>query len=203
MKTQNCGVVMLADTKTSSTDENGDLKSSNILYHGRLVDIIELDYYGKLRIVMFKCEWVDPTPNKGTKVDKFGITSVNFSRLVHTGAKEIDEPFILASNARMVYYVKDPLQEGWSCVCHVKPRDLFDMGDESLMCSRESIVKDIPFPDQGLENIDQLQLVRDDGNKQGLDQVVRDEGNGQEQDQVNSLIDDDVSDVGEDGRMSE
>ena len=152
LKTQNSGVAMFANTKSSSIGEDGKLMSSDVLYHGRLVDIVELNYFGKLRVVMFKCEWVDPALKKGTKIDEFGITSVNFSRLVHTGTKETDEPFILATNARMVYYVDDPTDQGWSCVCHVKPRDLYDMGDESLMHSEKSVAENIPFASQHLDD---------------------------------------------------
>ena len=131
MRTQNSGVVMSAITKTFSGGKKPIESSSDDMYYGRLVDIIELDYYGKLRVVLFKCVWIDTTLNKGIKKDQFGITSVNFSRLIHTGVNEIDEPFILATHARMVYYVDDPIDQGWCCVCHVKPKDLYDMRDKN------------------------------------------------------------------------
>ena len=30
----------------------------------------------------------------------------------------------------MVYYVDDVVNEGWTVVVHIKPRDLYDMGEE-------------------------------------------------------------------------
>ncbi|XP_057740110.1 uncharacterized protein LOC130957259 [Arachis stenosperma] len=43
----------------------------------------------------------------GIKQDHLGLTSVNFSRPIHTGNREEDEPYILASEAQLVYYVDD------------------------------------------------------------------------------------------------
>ncbi|KAK2408348.1 hypothetical protein QL285_043865 [Trifolium repens] len=124
--------------------------------------------FGKLRVVLFKCIWVDTKLNKGIKIDHFGITSVNFSHLIHTGLNEVDEPFILATDARMVYYVDDPVDQGWSCVCHMKPRDIYDMGEVNLMDSEQTIMEDIPFCEKNVGNIEELQLVRDDVNEEEL-----------------------------------
>ncbi|KAL4394436.1 hypothetical protein AHAS_Ahas02G0151800 [Arachis hypogaea] len=79
--------------------------SCDTTYYGKVLDMIKLDYFSKLRVVLFKCIWVDTTINKSIKVDEFGITNVNFSELIHMSALELDEPFILATDARMVYYV--------------------------------------------------------------------------------------------------
>jgi hypothetical protein len=168
LKTQNSGVVMSAITQKFSAGGEPIQNSSNVMYYGKLVDIIELDYFGKLRVVLFKCIWVDTKLNKGIKIDHFGITSVNFSHLIHTGLNEVDEPFILATDARMVYYVDDPVDQGWSCVCHMKPRDIYDMGEVNLMDSEQTIMEDIPFCEQNVGNIEELQLVRDDVNEEEL-----------------------------------
>ncbi|XP_042472278.1 uncharacterized protein LOC122054932 [Zingiber officinale] len=48
---------------------------------------------------------------KGFKIDLFGFSMLNFSRLIHTGGREEHEPFILATQAQMVYYVRDPKEE--------------------------------------------------------------------------------------------
>lgn len=98
------------------------------MYYEKLVDIIELDYISKLRVMLFKWIWVGTKPNKRIKIDKFGITSVNFSYLIHTNGNVVDEPFILAIDARMIFYVDNLVDQGWSCICHMKPRDIYDMG---------------------------------------------------------------------------
>ncbi|KAK2375507.1 hypothetical protein QL285_076396 [Trifolium repens] len=128
---------MSAITQKFSAGGEPIQNSSNVMYYGKLVDIIEVDYFGKLRVVLFKCIWVDTKLNKGIKIDHFGITSVNFSHLIHISLNEVDESFILATDARMVYYVDDPVDQSWSCVCHMKRRDIYDMGEVNLMDSEQ------------------------------------------------------------------
>ncbi|MED6160321.1 hypothetical protein PIB30_050450, partial [Stylosanthes scabra] len=50
---------------------------------------------------------------------------------MHSSKKEDDEPYILASEAQLVYYVEYVVDKEWSVVVHVKPRDLFDMGEDN------------------------------------------------------------------------
>ncbi|KAH7843690.1 hypothetical protein Vadar_019636 [Vaccinium darrowii] len=78
------------------------------MYYGVLQDIVELNYFDKMRYVLFKCDWADVNTNKGHQIDEYGFVLVNFSRLIHMGERLNDEPFILASQAQQVYYVKDP-----------------------------------------------------------------------------------------------
>lgn len=105
--------------RTMESEQNKKIQKSGIMvqsmhdkddhestYYGRLNDVISLDYGSRGRIVLFRCDWVNTT--SGTKFDSLGFTMVNFSRLIHTGEREEHEPFILASQAEMVYYVRDP-----------------------------------------------------------------------------------------------
>ncbi|XP_020973052.1 uncharacterized protein LOC107630916 [Arachis ipaensis] len=66
----------------------------------------------------------------GIKQDSMGHTVVNFSHPIHTGDQEDDEPYILASEAHLVYYVEDDADKEWSVVIHVNPRDMFEMGED-------------------------------------------------------------------------
>ncbi|KAG6507332.1 hypothetical protein ZIOFF_032674 [Zingiber officinale] len=118
-KVQNSGVML------QSMHDNDDHETT---YYGRLTDVISLDYGGRGRIVLFRCDWVNTT--SGVKIDPLGFIMVNFSRLIHTGEREEHEPFILASQAQMVYYVRDPKEEDWCCVLHHTPRDIYNMGNE-------------------------------------------------------------------------
>ena len=89
---------------------------------------------------------------------------MNFSRLIHTGESPDDEPYILASEAQQVYYVEDEKHKDWSMVVHLKPRDLYDMGDDS----DEHITYEAePFHPTGFENFfpegdEDLPLIRAD-----------------------------------------
>ena len=40
----------------------------------------------------------------------------------------IDEPYILASQASQVFYVKDVRHKDWAVVVKAKPREVFDVG---------------------------------------------------------------------------
>lgn len=121
------------------------------IYYGQLTDVISLDYGGCGRIVLFRCDWINTIT--GLKIDPFGFTMVNFSRLVHTGELDGHEPFILATQAQMVYYVRDPKEEDWYCAIRHTPRDTYNIGNEDdmdTMCfihnnlyNMESILSDV------------------------------------------------------------
>ncbi|RDX87975.1 hypothetical protein CR513_30485, partial [Mucuna pruriens] len=59
---------------------NGQLESD---FYGNLFDIIQLEYIGFpiMKLVLFKCDWFDNTPNIGTKVhNKYEIVEVRTTR---------------------------------------------------------------------------------------------------------------------------
>ena len=45
-------------------------------------------------------------------------------------------------------YIDDPIDQGWCCVCHMKPRDIYDMGDVNAVDLEEPSMEDIPFYEQ-------------------------------------------------------
>ena len=92
-KTQNSGV--------SVVTEGGNT------FYGVLTDIIELNYSGSIRHVLFKCTWVDDKNRRGYKTDEFGFPMVNFTHSIHGGEEIVDEPYVLASQATQVFYVED------------------------------------------------------------------------------------------------
>ncbi|KAJ1378342.1 putative transposase, Ptta/En/Spm, plant [Sesbania bispinosa] len=104
-----------------------------------------------------------------------GFTSINFSRLIHIGDREEHDPYIEASQAQMVYYVNDELNKDWSVVVHLKPRDLYDMGEQGDI----EICENMPYLEQDLDHFfgdtDDLPLLRED-----LDDELLSEGNANE-----------------------
>jgi len=138
MKTQNSGVFSSFGTKSyASTSDNRPIEGL-VPYYGKLVDIIELNYYGRFMVHLFKCQWSNTTNSRYIRKDALGFTSITFSHLKHTGEREDDEPYIQASQAQLVYYVEDKKDEGWCTPVHLKPRDLFDMGGDATMTTYES-----------------------------------------------------------------
>ena len=104
--TQNSGVYGTFGTRSYNNVEDPQARLGEVEYYGKLVDIIVLNYHS-FSVPLFKCDWADTRSQRGKTVDRLGITSVNFSRLIHTGASEEDEPYIVANEAQQVYYVVD------------------------------------------------------------------------------------------------
>ncbi|XP_071695507.1 uncharacterized protein [Rutidosis leptorrhynchoides] len=101
----------------------GNLSSD---YYGILVEIVQLEYPALpiKSVVLFKCDWFDPTPNVGVKIHKeYNLVDVNHKRRF-----KMYEPFILASQSLQVYYASYPtLRRG-----KVKPRPNIDLPIDSM-----------------------------------------------------------------------
>jgi len=158
LKTQNNGVFGTFGTRSYASSIDNQMRFGAVPYYGRLVDIIEINYHGHFSVVLFKCMWANTTSSRGIMTDDFGFTLVSFSRLIHTGDNDDDEPYIHASEAQMVYYVEDELDKNWCIPVHLKPRDMYDMGEEDVDDFHESE----PFEQQNLE----LLYPDEDGNIQ-------------------------------------
>ena len=163
LQTQNRRVFLTSNTSCVTSNNDEKLRLANLPYYGKLEDIIELNYYGSLRVVLFKCKWADTTRFRGFRKDAWKFTLVNFSQSIHTCELEEHDPYIEASQAQMVYYVDDEVNKGWSVVVHMMPRDLYDMGEvgEDIIFESESYHK------QDLNNlftseIEAITLARDD-----------------------------------------
>ena len=95
---------------SSSKDKNPVLAS--MAYYGVIEEIWEMTY-NKFKFPLFKCMWVN---NNAVVVDQqFGFTSVDLERVGYG-----DEPFILASQARQVFYVTDLANKKMSIVLQSK-----------------------------------------------------------------------------------
>lgn len=91
-------------------------------------------------LVLFKCDWFDPTPNQGTKIDNYGIVEVKASRRY----KNYD-PFIFAQQAKQVYYTQYPEgQNDWFVVIKTKARGTIQTSETSKP------EKDIPYQEESI-----------------------------------------------------
>ncbi|GKB09160.1 hypothetical protein Tco_0837472, partial [Tanacetum coccineum] len=91
------------------------------------------------------CDWVDIRPSRGLKKDKYGFPLVNYSRpLVHTGEKLSDDPFIISSQAKQVFYIDDIRDVGWSHVILTKLKDIYDMGSDENKDEFDSYTQCMP-----------------------------------------------------------
>ena len=144
---QNSGVMVVAEAMhfSSSKDKNPRLESMS--YYGVIEEMWDISYT-KFNIPVFKCLWVD---NTGVHTDdKFGFTLVELDRVGHT-----TEPFILASQAKQVFYVTDPSNEKLSFVLQGKKQKETEVTlnlDDTLLLSNnpptrnnEAVVDDDNF----------------------------------------------------------
>ncbi|XP_006599934.1 uncharacterized protein [Glycine max] len=100
---QNSGVCVDADSDHfCSTSDNNPIRAS-MSYFGVIHEIWEVDYTA-FRVPVFKCQWVNGTTD--VLQDPLGFTLVDLSKVAY-----MEEPFIMAEQARQVFYVQDPSDE--------------------------------------------------------------------------------------------
>ena len=110
-KTQNNGVVVKGENETA------------VPYYGRIRDIVELCYTEGNKVVLFDCDWFDTSrEGRGYKRDRYGIVTVNIKRKLNT-----QDTFVLACQANQAYYTEGLLDNTWSAVNEIKPRNLYEM----------------------------------------------------------------------------
>ncbi|XP_019264921.1 PREDICTED: uncharacterized protein LOC109242523 isoform X2 [Nicotiana attenuata] len=148
LQTQNSGVFLTSKTSCIASSVDGYLRQAELPYYGKLEDIVEINYNGRFTVVLFKCRWADTARDRGYKKDRWNLNCVNFEKLIHTGEREEHEPYIEASQAQLVYYVDDVVNKGWSVAVHLKPRDLYDMGEEVV---EDEVYENEPYQEQELE----------------------------------------------------
>ena len=111
-KSQNSGVVV-----------QGDHQGEIIDFYGVLIDIIELSYLGRNKVLIFKCDWWDIGNKRRIHVNEFGFVSVNVSKSWYK-----DQPFVLATQAQQVFYVNDlKLGKDWRVVERLQVRHIYDV----------------------------------------------------------------------------
>ncbi|XP_042426096.1 uncharacterized protein LOC122013955 [Zingiber officinale] len=117
--TQDSGVSVEADTiwQYSSTDSH---TVGRLSYYGVIRDIVLLDYYF-FKVPVFRCDWANP--GTGIKMDD-GFTLVN----LHQGLRTFEnDPFILASQAKQVFYSRENDESNWYVLLKAPPRGIHNM----------------------------------------------------------------------------
>lgn len=130
-KSQSSGVTLVSLTPSFASSKDGNPTTAAITYYGAICDIIELDYYGHFKFVLFKCDWFE------VEQDKFGLTCVKFNKKCSQ-----NDPFVLPSQVHQCFYVQDPLDPNRHYAMKTVPRDLFSMGDQSNLTAQEAYQND-------------------------------------------------------------
>ncbi|KAG8503945.1 hypothetical protein CXB51_002268 [Gossypium anomalum] len=71
-RTQNCGIVVNSSITSYASTRDSNSVEGNVEYYRLLTDIIELDYCGRWKVVLFRCDWADVNTARGIKKDQFG-----------------------------------------------------------------------------------------------------------------------------------
>lgn len=118
--TQDSGVSIEADTFCQSSANDASHTVGRISYYGVIRDIILLDYYS-FKVPVFRCDWANH--ENGIKMED-GFTLVN----LHQGIRTFEsDPFILASQAKQVFYSRDNDESNWYVLLKSSPRGIHDM----------------------------------------------------------------------------
>ncbi|XP_004295619.1 PREDICTED: uncharacterized protein LOC101300328 [Fragaria vesca subsp. vesca] len=114
---------------TSERDEGHVTQNNGVMveglgfnYYGVLISVIELIYGKGMPVVLFKCKWfnTDPTRRRSTILDH-GLLSVDSNSVWYE-----NEPFILVTMAKQVFYLDDPaMGEGWKVVQVMSHRNIW------------------------------------------------------------------------------
>lgn len=110
---QNSGVMVVASSTEYSSAKDIRPIDATQAYYGVIQEIWELNYV-HCTIPLFRCQWADN--RRGQKMDElFGLTLVDSSRFTDT-----EEPFVLASHAKQIFYVQDNIDHQWRVVAQGK-----------------------------------------------------------------------------------
>ncbi|KAK3022810.1 hypothetical protein RJ639_047059 [Escallonia herrerae] len=148
-KTHNSGLVVNAMTPSFSNARDDNPIIGDLTYYGALEEIIELQYSGSKRVVLFKSNWVSKGSRK--KEDENGFTLLNFKRLTRH-----KEPFVLASQVQQVFSTEDV--GGWHVVIKTTARDAFDMNAIASEDDVETYLQSEPCNAQEHDQDDDAQM---------------------------------------------
>jgi hypothetical protein len=131
---QNSGVLVEATTICRSSAKDNAQMVGQVLYYGVLHDVIVLDY-NTFHVPIFKCDWVNIV--NGIKYED-GFTLVN----LHEGHRQFEnDPFILATQAKQVFYSRENETSSWYVVLQAPQRDF----DASHMAEDSNYEATIPL----------------------------------------------------------
>ncbi|CAM8920421.1 unnamed protein product [Rhodiola kirilowii] len=159
---QNSGVTLVAETTLVSSARDQNPIYAPINYFGVIEEIWELDYV-KFQVPVLKCKWVN---NSAVRTDEYGMTFVDFQR---EGSK--DEPFIMAEQARQVFYVRDPSDNNHFVVLHGKQQLTSDTS-EDLAEECMPVCTIVPVENDDSEADNEIQLREDHGEGIWIDKEI-------------------------------
>ncbi|XP_048605700.1 uncharacterized protein LOC106383263 [Brassica napus] len=150
--TQNSGVTYEAFSMCRASAKDSKQMADMVAYYGVIKDIILLDYH-MFQVPLFKCSWA----HKGKRVkEEEGFTLVNLSMNQSSFA---NDPYILPSQAKQVFYSREDESSPWYIVMRAPPRGYHELETEERFDYEPSVQ---PIEDIGYQSDDESFCVRDD-----------------------------------------
>lgn len=153
--TQNSGVSLDATTLCRSSAKDKTQVANLVAYYGVLQEVILLDYHC-YQLPIFKCDWANI--RNGVKVEE-GFTLVN---LHQSQSMFIREPFILASQAKQVFYVREHDTSNWYVVLKAPPRGFHDLETYDENVDTLTGIEHLPTTLEEENENDELTYARND-----------------------------------------
>ncbi|CAE5962892.1 unnamed protein product [Arabidopsis arenosa] len=152
-KTQNSGVTYEAFSMCRSSAKDTRLQADIVTYFGVIKEIILLDYH-MFQVPIFKCHWA----NKGNGVkEEDGFTLVN----LHLNQSAfLQDPYILAAQAKQVFYSREDDFSPWYVVMKAPPRGYHELETEEEFAAATIVTQD--NVELGNESDDESFYVRND-----------------------------------------
>ncbi|KAI3447069.1 hypothetical protein Pfo_003734 [Paulownia fortunei] len=109
---------------TISRDTCQTTQNSRVsIFFGVLKDVVILFYTSGYKVHLFWCDWFQCNLKNKSVVQEFGFTCIDTSKIWYE-----DDPFILATQARQVYYLDDIKCRGsWKVVQKVQHREIYEV----------------------------------------------------------------------------
>lgn len=194
-KTNNCGVYVRGLSGGGEDD-----------FYGELENIYELEYSLLGKVVLFYCNWFDPS-SRGTRLTRHNIVEIRKDR-----SYGCFDPFFIAQNVRQVYYVPYPNprreKRGWHVAIVTKPRGRveIDIPDEDLPYQMEEM--SLLHADIEVDTITGLRDSHHDEDEEVdpsniLPNRVIDEVDEEDEDEIEESEDDDDNEDVDDNEESE
>lgn len=114
-------------TQNSGVYVPGSADTGGIEFYGKLTNVIKLLYRERYTFVLFKCDWFNTNPSRQGSI-KHDYHLISFD--TNTRWYEND-PYILAIQAKQVFYMNDPkLGGGWKVIQSIQHRNVWDIPEK-------------------------------------------------------------------------
>ncbi|KAL8135095.1 hypothetical protein AgCh_009931 [Apium graveolens] len=144
---QNGGVILTALTTSFASSKDKNPTVGDVTYYGAIEEIIEVDYWGAIMVVLFGWCWYEKDK------DCYGITRVNFTKKVQN-----DDPYVLATQVQQVFYIQDCIEKNLHFGLKKLPKEYHDIGTNA------DVLEDVCGPTMHDTKVNiELQNQNDDG----------------------------------------